>query len=254
MRYAVGGWTVALAVAVVSSAGCQRIVSPEQAQGAPSTESTAPSARAPASAADVLRLLEEREAQTKTLTATFKLVLHRADGSEEASRGALVVARPDRLRLQVFSFGMVTAYDYTVRGERFRVRRPLEGVEKTGRFGDAAEAEALGGDVRPLFLHAGKLAEARVSENDESFLVRVDEGDDSRLIEVVKGDGRIASETLSGAGAVRIESEYSDYRAVDGVPLPYRIRVTYPAKSVTLAIDVDRYARNPPVADDLFDF
>jgi hypothetical protein len=253
MKYAVGG-LAALGVAALLSAACHRLASPERAHGVQGAEAATPSSRAPASAADVVRLLEEREAETQTLTATFKLVLHRGDGTEESSRGALVVARPDRLRLQVLSFGMVTTYDYTVRGDRFRVRRPLEGVEKTGRFADGADADALGGDLRPLFLHAGKLAEARVSESGESFLVAIDEGTASRLIEVAKRDGRIARETLSAGGTVRVASEYSDYRAVDGVALPYRIRVTYPAKNVTLAIDVDRYTRNPPVADDLFDF
>jgi len=205
------------------------------------------------SAADARRLLADQERETRTLTATFKLAFRRAGGAVESSRGALVVARPDRLRLQVFSFGMITAYDYTVRGDRFRVRRPLEGVDRTGRFGEAAADDALGADLRPLFLRAGDFANAKVAENDAAFVVRLADGAGERTIEIAKTDGRVARETVV-RGTTTIVTEYSDYRDVDGFALPFAIRVAYPSKDAALAIDVDRYTRNQPVDDALFAF
>ena len=200
-------------------------------------------------AADARRLLADQERETRTLTALFKLAFRRGDGAVDSSRGALVVSRPDRLRLQVFSFGMLTAYDYTVNGERYRVRRPLERVDHVGRFGEDAE-DALGADLRPLFLRTGDFSEATVSETPDAFVVR--SGD--RMIEIAKHGGRVARETIAIGGKPAIVTDYGDYRPVDGFAMPFTIRVTYPAKAATLAIDVERYTRNQPVDDSLFRF
>jgi hypothetical protein len=203
-------------------------------------------------AGDARRLLADQERETRTLTALFKLTFRRGDGAAESSRGALVVARPDRLRLQIFSFGMITAYDYTVNGDRYRVRRPLERVDHVGRFGeDAQNAEdALGADLRPLFLRTGDFSKATVSETPDAFVVR--SGD--RTIEIAKAVGRVTRETIAVDGKPAIVTEYGDYRPVDGFPMPFTIRVAYPAKAATLVIDVERYTRNRPVDDSLFRF
>jgi hypothetical protein len=198
---------------------------------------------------DARRVLADQERETRTLTALFKLAFRRGDGAIESSRGALVIARPDRLRLQVFSFGMITAYDYTVNGERYRVRRPLERVDHVGRFGEDAD-DALGADLRPLFLRSGDFSKAAVSETPDAFVVRSGE----RVIEIAKADGRVARETIAIGGKPAIVTEYGDYRPVDGFAMPFAIRVAYPAKGATLAIDVDRYTRNQPADDALFRF
>ena len=242
-----GGRLVALACFVLVGAGCRPAVV------APRPPAVA-AGKAVTSVEAVRRLLAEREGETRTLTATFKLTFRRAEGSAESSRGALVVARPDRLRLQVFSFGMLTAYDYTVRGDRFRVRRPLDGFERIGRFGEIEGEDALGADLRPLFLRSGDLAGARVDETADAYVVRLGEPAGERAIEVTKADGTIVRESLLAGGEPRIVTEYSDHRAVDGVPLPFAIRVAYPAKGVRLEIDVERYTRNQPAADDVFAF
>jgi hypothetical protein len=200
-------------------------------------------------AGDARRLLADQERETRTFTALFKLAFRRGDGAVDSSRGALVVARPDRLRLQVFSFGMITAYDYAVNGERYRVRRPLERVDHVGRFGEDAE-DALGADLRPLFLRTGDFSGATVSETPDAFVVR--SGD--RVIEIAKQNGLVARETIAIGGKPAIVTEYGDYRAVDGFAMPFAIRVAYPAKAATLAIDVERYTRNQPVDDALFRF
>jgi hypothetical protein len=182
--------------------------------------------------------------------------VQRPDGSEEGSRGAVVVARPDRLRLQIFSFGVMTAYDYTVNGDRYRVRRPLDGVETIGRFGDAraAGAGAFGVDLRPLFLPAAAAGSASARDAGDHFVVAVAEQRGRREIDVSKRDGSITREALYRDAELRVVIDYGDYRSVDGAALPFVVDVTYRETNVRLTIRVARYTRNQPVDPRLFEF
>ena len=222
----------------------------------PAPRPPAPPGAAIRSGREAVAALAEREANTQTLTATFKLTLRRADATEESSRGAVVVARPDRLRLQIFSFGVMTAYDYTANGDRYRALRPLEGKQTSGRFGAATgdAADAFGEDLRPLFLASGDLAQARVRDGGERWIVVIPIGTERREIEIAKQDGSMLRETLYAGDRARLSIEYADYRAVDGVPMPFAITVSYPDKQLRLAIAVARYTRNQPVDPHLFDF
>ncbi len=233
----------ALALGLALTAGCAR-------------RPPAPPA-AVAGADEVRALLARRIGETATMTATFQLELIRSDGSRESGRGAVVVVRPDHLRLQIFSFGVMTAYDYTVAGDRYHVRRPLEGVDRIGRFGEPAAGEpaALGEDLRPLFLLEAPADSARVDDAGERYHVALAGPGGRRELYVSKQDGRVEIETLYGAdGAPRLAVEYGDYRAVDGFAMPFAIRVRYPARATTLSIDVQRYTRNQPVEPKLFEF
>jgi hypothetical protein len=215
-----------------------------------------PPAPALAGAEQALAVLERRDADTRTLTATFEVAVHRADGSAESSRGAVVVERPDRLRLQIFSLGLVTAYDYTVDGDRYRVRRPLDRVEEVGRFDEAPRPArgALGEDLRPLFLRRGRLAEARVEDRGARYRVIVPELAGTREIDVAKQGGRVEHEALYGERGRQVEIDYEDYRPVDGSALPFTIRVVYPVEALSLLIEVERYTRNQPVDPSFFRF
>jgi hypothetical protein len=235
----------ALGATVVFVVGCHRIVRPP-----------VPGA-AIRGGAEALAIVERRETDTGTLTATFKIVLHRPDGSEEASRGAVVVARPDRLRLQIFSFGVMTTYDFTANGDRFRVRTPFGGGQRIGRFGETAAdggENALGDDLRPLFLGARGTGRAKVSAVDDRFVVSIPEATGRREIDVSKRDGRIVRETLFAGEEPTLAIDYGDYRDVDGVPLPFAITVAVPAKGLSLAIEIAGYTRNEPVDPKLFEF
>jgi outer membrane lipoprotein-sorting protein len=235
---------LALAVGLIAALGCHRAVRPP-----------AP-AEAVASASQAIAVVARREAETPTMTVTFQLTVRRPDGSEEGSRGAVVVARPDRLRLQIFSFGVMTAFDYTVNGDRYRVRRPLDRVETIGRFGDAGdeEAGAFGVDLRPLFLLAATPESARARDAGDHFVVVVAEERGRREIDVSKHDGAITREALYRGADLRLVIEYGDYRTVDGAALPFVVEVTYPQKSVRLTIRVSHCTRNQPVDPRLFEF
>lgn len=213
-------------------------------------------AAAPLDAAAARAVVERRASESRTLTAMFSIEMRRADGGSETSRGAVAVVRPDRLRLQIFSLGVVTAYDFTVAGERYHLRRPLEGVDVVGRFDDAASPSAtdLGRDLRPLFLLPAATAAERVEDRADRLRVTVEERAGRRLVDVRKADGRIVAERLLDGGEPRVEIEYGDYRPVDGADLPFAIRVRYPRKGVEVTIAVRSYTRNAPVDPKLFEF
>jgi hypothetical protein len=233
---------VALALGLLAALGCHRAARPPGEAVVSDTQAIAVVAR--------------REAETPTMTATFQLSVHRPDGSVEGSRGAVVVARPDRLRLQIFSFGVMTTYDYTVNGDRYRVRRPLDGVETIGRFEDAAPPETggFGADLRPLFLPAGAAGSASARDAGDHFVVAVAEPRGRREIEVSKRDGSVTREALYHDAAPHIVIDYGDYRFVDGAALPFVVEVTYPEKTLRLTIRIARYTRNQPVDPHLFEF
>ena len=233
---------VALALGLVAALGCHRAARPPGEAVVSDTQAIAVVAR--------------REAETPTMTATFQLSVHRPDGSVEGTRGAVVVARPGRLRLQIFSFGVMTSYDYTVNGDRYRVRRPLDGVETIGSFDDPAQPETggFGTDLRPLFLPAATSGAPSARDAGDHFVVAVPEPRGRREIEVSKRDGFVTREALYQDGAPRIVIDYADYRFVDGVALPFVVDVTYPEKTVRLTIRIARYTRNQAVDPHLFEF
>ncbi len=207
------------------------------------------------SGAEAAAIVAARDVDARTLRATFKLVLHRPDGSHESSRGAVVVARPDCLRLQVFSFGVVTSYDYTANGDRYRIREPLSGATRIGRFDVAgSEPGALGDDLRPLFLGASPSEAQTVGDGGDRYLVAAPSPEGRRVAEVSKQSGAIERETLLVGEVPRVVIEYNDFRDVDGVSMPFAIDVTWPARGTSLAIAVTRYVRNAPVDPGLFEF
>jgi hypothetical protein len=221
-----------------------------------------PAARPPAppaaiqSDAQAAAIVAARDVDARTLRATFKLVFRAADGSEEATRGAVVVARPDRLRLQIFSFGVVTAYDYTANGDRYRIREPLSGRQRIGRFGDGAADErgALGDDLRPLFLSTAPSGAWTVHDGGDRYLVTLQSAPGRRVVEVAKRSGMIERETIFVRDVPELVIDYGDFRDVDGVSMPFTIDVRMPGRGASVSIVVTRYERNAAVDGALFEF
>jgi hypothetical protein len=221
-----------------------------------------PAARPPAppaaiqSDAQAAAIVAARDVDARTLRATFKLVFRAADGSEEATRGAVVVARPDRLRLQIFSFGVVTAYDYTANGDRYRIREPLNGRQRIGRFGDGAADErgALGDDLRPLFLSTAPSGAWTVHDGGDRYLVTLQSAPGRRVVEVAKRSGMIERETIFVRDVPELVIDYGDFRDVDGVSMPFTIDVRMPGRGASVSIVVTRYERNATVDGALFEF
>lgn len=214
-----------------------------------------PTQVAPRDAAEAVAIVERRDREVETLKALFRLVVRKADGTLETSRGALAVAPPDRLRLQIYSAGLVTAYDYTVNGDRFRTRRPLGGVQQTGRFSEPKSGEDVAApyDLRPLFLRPAGSGLGRVEETAEIYRVILGPGDERREVAVSKRSGEIVGETLYAGGKPRLRARYRQYRDTGRGWLPYRIDIEYLAEAVTLEIEITSYKRNEPVVPELFE-
>lgn len=229
---------VAVALAV---GGCARSVAPPPLPAA---------VLAPEAA---LRELVERERATRTLTAFFRVTVRKPDGTSESSRGALAIRRPDRLRLQIFSLGVLTAYDFTAVGDRYRVRLPLEGTTVSGRFGDPGEREdLLRYDLRPLFLGRERLAAGELRTDGDRIRVEAETVDGWRRAEIDARTGALVGEEWGRGAVTTLRASYADPRLVDGEPLPHRIRVEWIPTGVTLEIEIAEYGRNRPIREATF--
>jgi hypothetical protein len=203
--------------------------------------------------AAAVRALVERERATETLTAFFRVTLQKPDGSKESSRGALVLRRPDALRLQIFSLGVLTAYDFTAVGDRYRVRLPLEGTTASGRFGESGGREdLLRYDLRPLFLGRERLGAGEARASGDRIRVEVETADGWRRAEIDARSGALVAEEWGRGDRTTLRASYADPRLVDGEPLPHRIRVEWIPTRVSLAIEVTEYGRNRPIRDGTF--
>ena len=205
-------------------------------------------------AAAVLAEAARRERETESLRALFKVTVRRADGKTESSRGALAVRPPDRLRLQIFSLGVMTVYDYTANGERYRVRFPLEGRTEIGRFDEPRAKELLRYDLRPLFLGRTDLEDADATVEGDRVNALIRNGTSSRRLVLARTDAAILEEEWGEGADTLLRARYADHRWIEGVPLPFRITVESPPTGVTLEIEVSEYKRNEAVREATFDF
>jgi hypothetical protein len=204
----------------------------------------------------VLAEAARRERETESLKVSFKVTLRRADGPTESSRGAVAVRPPDRLRLQIFSLGVMTVYDYTANGERYRVRMPLEGRTEVGRFDElaAAKSDLLRYDLRPLFLGRTGLEDAEAAVEGEVVVATLRTGPAWRRVTLARTDAAVLAEEWGTGDESLLRASYADHRWVEDAPLPYRIEVESPPSGVTLEIDITELERNAPLRDAMFDF
>ena len=207
-------------------------------------------------ASAVLAEAARREAETQSLTALFKVTVRRADGGVDSSRGALAVRPPDRLRLQIFSLGVMTVYDYTANGERFRVRFPLEGRTETGRFDElaATRTDLLRYDLRPLFLGRAGLEDADAEVAGDEVTATMRGADTTRRVTLARTDAALLAEEWAKNGKTLLRASYADHRWVEGAPLPYRITVESTDTGIKLEIEVSEYKRNQAIREAMFDF
>lgn len=224
--------------------------------GCPRAPTVLPPERAgPTTKAEALAIVARRAADTETLRALFRVTVRRGE-TAETSRGALLLARPDRFRLQIFSFGVITVYDYTVNGDRFRVRSPLAGTMRTGQTRELADLDpALRRyDLAALFLGEEVGSGSTVREARDRFVIVSKNDGHERRIAVSKRTGAVVAETVRDGKGPVLRAEYRDARPVDGVPLPHEIAVEFPADGTRLEVEIQSYERNQPVDDELFRF
>lgn len=194
---------------------------------------------------DPLAVARERVAAVRTLRAQFDAVA-RFPGGERRSTGVLLVRVPDDWRLRLVAPFGLTVLDALHAGGRTAVTAPLGGAA-----GDAAAFTRLGPGDTLVFGAAAAWSPCRPPAADAPDAYWCG-APPTRWVEVDPTTATIRAEGVVDAGQPLVTRTYADYRDVDGIPLPYRIRVDYPAERVTVEIAVERYELNPALRDDQF--
>jgi outer membrane lipoprotein-sorting protein len=204
--------------------------------------------------AAALKVLAERAAAVKALSAECRLTLTRPDGQSVRLDGAVVMQPPDRLRLRAWKFNQAV-FDLTLTPDGLWVMTP----------GDEARREK----VMPASLGAAQFGREWAILNGAFFLERdLIAGGDRRWLDVRRrlGDGRtilcrVDRRTLTprryemrdASGDVRFRLALSDYRVVSGIPWPMALaarsgdgRIDVRMKGVELNQELAASAFRPP--------
>jgi outer membrane lipoprotein-sorting protein len=216
---------------------------PRSAQHARPAAPAAPDAR--------LAAIRAREDALHTLRARFTAVTRMPD-VERSADGVLLVAKPDRFRLRLLLPFGITVCDYLTVGERSWIALPLADArqrEQLGEFAPFSRDDLGAAFLRGRYAFPGE-CEAVPAAGDDVW-VRCREADALRRTLLITGDV-IAEETSYNGDSPRMAIRYSDYRDVDGMPLPFHIALSYPQHQQSVDITIQRYEVNPPLADGLF--
>ena len=200
-----------------------------------------------------LATVQAREQSVQTLRAQFAATAVQDQETRHAD-GVLLLKRPDRVRLRLVSTFGLTVLDYTRVGGRTQLLLPLE--DRT--IDDPAGATAASGpaDFGRLLLHLGDDPVAPCTAHNDGKLIVVEcvgpEGALVRRATIDPATATVTEEVAFADGEPQVTMALSDYRVVDGVPLPFHIRLTHPRTGASTEIRVRSYAVNPDLEDRLF--
>jgi outer membrane lipoprotein-sorting protein len=200
----------------------------------------------------VLGEVQQREGSIGSLRASFRATAFH--GSDESDvQGVLLVRKADRFRMRLMLPFGITVLDYVSHADRTWTLLPL------AKGGDAEEARLFSpADVRETFLRGTAAFPGSCSATSESpqiVQVACRSCDDCPLLRSLRLDrrsGTIAEETSYDGGEPRLAIRYEDYREVAGLPLPFHIVMTYPARRLKVEIHIRAYEVNPELKDELF--
>ncbi len=215
----------------------------------PATQPRGPALPTPPDAR--LAAVKAREEQIRTLRARFRSVA-RLRGAERSADGVLVIAKPDRFRLRLMlPFGL-TVFDHLTVGDETWLVLPLADQQARDRAGEFApfSREDLGqAFLRGPYAFPGE-CEAAPAPAGQVWVTCHESGALRRTLLI--GEDGISEETSYEGGAPRMLIHYADYRAVDGVGLPFHITLDFPQRQQSVDIAIERYEVNPMLSDDLF--
>ena len=197
----------------------------------------------PAPPGDLLAAARQRVADVRTLRAQFD-ALARYPGGERRSNGVLLVRAPDDWRLRLVAPFGLTVLDALHADGRTTVTAPL------GDGGGGAAAFTRLGPGDTLAFGSGReWTPCRPGAAPGAYWCGAPP---TRWVTVDPGSATIAAEGVLEDGRAVVTRQYADYRLVDGVPLPFRIRIEYPLERVSVDITIDRYELNAPLRDEQF--
>jgi len=212
---------------------------------------------------DVRERLEAGEAAVTTLRALASVRYEGPTSSGSASQ-VIVVALPDRARLEVLSPVGTAVLLLAIRGEGLTLYAPARREYGVGR----ATPDTLGRLIRmpvppgpllrllaglpPLPVHPG---DPRVQVVRDERVVRVESVDGPFWQRLWTGsDGAwLASGELGEAGTVLLRFQFGDRRLLDGTPFPFLVTVEGVGAGTRLTIRYETVRLNGPVEAELFD-
>lgn len=231
-------------------AGCaaQRRVAP------PSAPPTLPSPT------ELRAALAARRQDVRSLRALAHLRYHDPQESS-ASREAIVVARPDRLRVEVLSLfgsmfvltaddGMMTAYarrENTV----YRGHTTPENLWRYARLGLPVN-ELVDIVLGTPELHSA--AAPQVSFDEAAHAVRLQEqsADGSQLVWFSAAGLPVAAEARDASGAAEWRATFADYQTHDRLPVAMHLNLELPLWQRSLEIVLDDVDLNPTLDQSVF--
>ncbi|MBX3024711.1 hypothetical protein KF840_07360 [bacterium] len=199
----------------------------------------------PAPPGDPLTALRQRTAALRTLRAAFDVVVH-VGADERRATGVLLVRPPDDARMRLVApFGM-TVFDGLRTGGRTYVTAPLASGD------DPTSLRAMRFGPGDSVLFGAGAGACRAAEPRDGQTIYWCGAPPTRWVAIDPATATLGAEGETVDGEPLVTWAYSDYRLVDGQPLPFRIRIDYPRANVTVDIAVERYEVNPPLRDDQF--
>ena len=206
----------------------------------------APLPPAPAPPGDPLAVIQHRAAALHTLRAQFDAVA-RFPGGERRSTGVLIVRPPDDARLRLVAPFGLTVFDGLRTGGRTYVNSPLAAGHE-----DASLAFMRVGPGYSLLFGAADTTACRASGTQADRVEYWCGTPPTRWVAIDRATATVSAEAELENGQPLVTRSYGDYRVVDDLPLPYRIRIDYPRQQVSVDITVTRYELNPPLRDEQF--
>ena len=203
---------------------------------------------------DALKVLADRAASVKTLSAPADLTLTRPDGDSVRLDAAIVMAPPDRLRLRAWKFGQAV-FDLTLTEEGLWVMTP----DDPGRREKVLPASVSAAQfAREWALLTGQFFTApdlSVRSESNRLLVRR-RLEDGRTITCTVDRPTLTPRTYvkrDEAGRPRFTLALSDYQMINGIPWPTRLdarsgdgKIAVRMKEVDLNGELSPTAFRPP--------
>jgi hypothetical protein len=192
-----------------------------------------------------LTVLRQRTAAVETLRAEFDVAVTIGDDDRSAT-GVLVVRPPEDARMRLVAPFGITVFDGLRTGGRTYITAPLA----SGNDPTSLKALRFGPGDSVLFgVDTGACRADGLRDGKALYWCGTPP---TRWVSIDPSTATLSAEGETGDGEPLVTWAYTDYRLVDGQPLPFHIRIEYLRPKVSVDIIVKRYEVNPPLRDDQF--
>ncbi|MEW6409499.1 MAG: DUF4292 domain-containing protein [Nitrospirota bacterium] len=178
-------------------------------------------------AKEIAEILNNRFEEFKGYKAIVEFKLE--GNVSQSLNGALLVKKPDRLRLQGFAFGGITLFDLLIAGSEMKVYLPSLNktmVRKTDLYTEE-ERNSLWKFYQALLLGSAHSKIKSITQENDLYVLLLEDG---KKVWVDKGNLNVLRQELfsqvkSKSGEKMVTIYYDDYRKVETMRLPHRIKI-----------------------------